>query len=326
MTIRLGSGSWQYEIVEGWLQFPPGWGRPDVAAVCTDSSDNVYLFCRGDHPVTVHDGSGKLLDSWGDGSFGPRAHGMFIAPGGEIFLVDEAANSVTTHAPDGTLLQSVGPVGTPSGTVLVDGRVTRTAGPFNGPTNVATSPAGDIYVSDGYRNARIHQFNGTGALVRSWGEPGSGPGQFNLPHSVRVASDGRVLVADRENDRLQVFDSSGGFIEEWTDVRRPQDIFIDANGQVYVAELSVTPGRLSRRYGRATTFVPGRVSIFSANGSLLARICKTDAYDMGYFAAPHSLWVDSTGTIYVAEVPKTSAVGRRYAVDHSLTVEKLCPV
>src|SRR5439155_15039166 len=99
--------------------------------------------------------------------------------------------------------------------------------PFNRPTNLAVAPSGDVYVSDGYGNCRVHRYAADGKLIGSWGEPGSGPGQFILPHSVWVAADGRVLVADRENDRIQVFSPSGEYLTEWGALR-PTDVCTDA--------------------------------------------------------------------------------------------------
>jgi DNA-binding beta-propeller fold protein YncE len=82
--------------------------------------------------------------------------------------------------------------------------ITRPGGPFNRPTNIAVGPRGDLYISDGYGNCRVHRFSTTGELKQSWGVPGIGPGQFHLPHGIATAADGRVFVCDRENDRIQI--------------------------------------------------------------------------------------------------------------------------
>ena len=122
-------------------------------------------------------------------------------------------------SPEGRLLLTLGVSGRPSdtGATSPDYRTVQRGGPpFNYPTNVALSPEGDIYVSDGYGNARIHRFSPDGRLLHSWGQPGAGPGQFNVPHGIAIDRQGIVLVADRENSRIQRFTPDGEFIDEWT--------------------------------------------------------------------------------------------------------------
>jgi DNA-binding beta-propeller fold protein YncE len=167
-------------------------------------------------------------------------------------------------------------------------RIVRGGPPFNRPTGVSISPNDEIYVSDGYGNARIHKFNADGKLLLSWGEPGGDAGQFQLPHSVRVDKRGWVWVADRENHRIQIFDANGKFLKEWTNLLRPTDIFIDNHDTVYVSELS------------------NRVSIFAMDGKLLARWGNTGiTKEEALFIAPHAIAVDSHGGVYVGQVSMT---------------------
>jgi DNA-binding beta-propeller fold protein YncE len=324
--MRVGSGSLQYELVGNWEQLPEGWSHPDVAAVCTDSSDNVYLYCRGDHPVMVYDRDGRFIGSWGEGRFSYRTHGMFMTRPDQLLLVDDGGNSVTRHAADGSLLQTFGPAGVPTDTGFSDNKVTRAAGPYNRPTNAAQASSGDVYVSDGYRNARVHRFTDSGELLQSWGQPGTGPGEFLIPHSIWVHDDGRVFVADRENDRLQIFNPEGEYLTEWTDVRRPQDIFIDSEGLVYIAELSYPRGSMSKRYGIAEHHVPGRISIFDPEGGLILRWEDEEPGKPGYFFAPHGIWVDSEGSIYLAEVVDTIAKSQGLHLPHVPTIQKFARV
>jgi DNA-binding beta-propeller fold protein YncE len=155
--------------------------------------------------------------------------------------------------------------------------------PFNLPTDVASDKDGDIYVSDGYGNNRVHRFSPEGTHLFSWGEPGDGPGQFNLPHGIWVR-DRKVYVADRQNHRIQIFTQDGEFIEEWGDFKQPCDLYIDDSGLVYVPELQ------------------GRVSILNIEGEVLARIGGERSHSIGKFYAPHSTWIDSERSLYVGEV------------------------
>ena len=114
--------------------------------------------------------------------------------------------------------------------------ITQVGPPFNLPTNLALAPDGVMYVSDGYGNARVHKFSPEGEHLLSWGKPGSGPGEFNLPHGIKVDATGNVYVADRENSRIQIFSSEGEFQSEWTDVARPTELFLDTAGNVFRSE------------------------------------------------------------------------------------------
>ncbi|MBI3053014.1 MAG: hypothetical protein HYY77_03010 [Betaproteobacteria bacterium] len=220
----------KYSVVEGWEQLPKGYVHRDVAGVAVDGEDRVYLICRGDHPVIIYDQKGNFKRSWGEGEFSYRTHGIYVAPNGSIFCTDDGQHTVRQFTPEGKLLMTLGVLNTPSDTGY-DGKNTasikRGAGPFNRPTNVAIGPKGDIYITDGYGNARVHKFTPTGQLQRSWGEPGRGPGQFHLPHGIAVNAEGRVFVCDRESDRIQIFSPDGEYLSEWTDTQRPTHLCFD---------------------------------------------------------------------------------------------------
>lgn len=328
VAVRFGSGALAFELVEGWERLPSSWEHPDVAGVCTDSSGNVLLYCRGDHPVLIYDKDGNFLDSWGDGMFTYRTHGMHMAGGNELYLVDDGGNSVGRYTVGGKLLQQIGPKGEPADTGY-DGRdvlsITHSEGPYNHPTNLAVAPSGDLYVSDGYGNARVHRFTHDGQLAQSWGDPGGQPGQFHVPHGVWVHDDGRVWVADRENDRIQIFGPTGEFLDEWLDVQRPQDLFI-RDGLVYVGELVYRKGSTSLRRGPITEEEPARLSIFDLEGNLLLRWSDPDPTKAGYFIAPHGIWVDADGSVYVAEVTWTIGVRPGLAPTDAHTFQKFARV
>jgi hypothetical protein len=316
----------RYEAVVGWEQLPAGYTHPDVAAVAVDSKDRVFLFCRSDHPVMIYERDGRFVGSWGEGVFTMRTHGITIGPDDSVYCTDDAGHSVRKFAPEGKLLLTLGDnAGTPSDSGY-DGSniatITRGAPPFNRPTNLAVAPNGDLYVSDGYGNARVHRFSATGKLLASWGEPGTGPGQFMLPHGIAVDATGNVLVCDRESDRIQIFTAEGRFLREITDVQRPTQIVL-ARGRMYVSELGWRAGQRSFRNGPIAQDMPARVSVLDGNGAVIARLGGPDPCAPGSFCAPHGLAVDSNGDLYVAEVVWTIAGKAGLVPPDCHTVQKL---
>ena len=315
----------RYSVVEGWEQLPRGYAHRDVAGVAVDGENRVYLMCRGDHPVMVYDRKGRFLRSWGEGDFTYRTHGIYVAPNGTLFCTDDGNHTVRQFTPEGRLLMTLGTLNTPSDSGY-DGKnmmtITRGAGPFNRPTNIAVGPKGDLYVSDGYGNCRVHQFSPTGQLRRSWGSPGRGPGQFYLPHGIACAADGRVFVCDRESDRIQIFSPDGEYLSAWTDTQRPTHLVFDAQGRVYVTELAWHPGDESKSLGPIKKFRQARMSVFDKDGRVLARWGTPEVTAPGSFAAPHGLALDSRGDLYVSEVTWTFAVSRGRAPADCHTFQK----
>lgn len=298
--MQYGSGRHTYELADWHAQFPGDWQPIEVNAVLTDSGGRLYAFNTGEYPVTVFDRSGALVAIWGKDSF-THNHGCCIAPDGSMYVADDGNHTVTRFGPDGTVLMvlgekdhpsdtgytTVGPDGKPFADFLESIATTRRSGPpFNAPTDVALSPKGQIYVADGYGNARVHKFSPGGRLLASWGEPGKGPGQFVVPHGIAVDQEGRVLVADRHNNRIQIFDDSGRYLTEWGDLMFPTSIFIDPEQTVYVSEL-LRPG----------------ISIFDVDGRLLARWGNEGRTEEDpLFVTLHDITVDREGSIYVCEV------------------------
>jgi DNA-binding beta-propeller fold protein YncE len=315
----------RYDVVENWEQLPKGFVHKDVAGVAVDGEDRVFLICRGEHPIMAYDQKGLFLRAWGEGLFTYRTHGITVASDGTVWCTDDGNHTVRRFTPEGKLLLTLGTPNTPSDTGY-DGKdtktVTRPGGPFNRPTNIAVGPKGDLYVSDGYGNCRVHRFSATGELKRSWGVPGQGPGEFLLPHGLAVAGDGRVFVCDRENDRIQIFDPDGQYLAEWTDTRRPTHIVFDAQGRAYVSELWWQPGQTSGRYGPAGDTRSGRVSVYDKDGRVLARWGGADPAAAGSFAAPHGIAVDSRRDVYVSEVTWTFAGSRGHVPETCHTFQK----
>ena len=300
----VGSGNHRYEPIPGWEQLPSGWSFYEAVGVACDSRDRVYVFNRGEHPMIVFDSDGQFLNAWGEGQFA-RPHGIWISEDDTLYLSDDMDHTVKMYSTDGELLWQMGTSGQSSDTGIdgMDYRsIQQPGGPFNMPTNVSIAADGSLFVSDGYGNCRIHKFTPTGELLMSWGEPGDGPGQFNLPHGIFVDKNDRVLVADRENDRIQIFSTEGEFITQWRDIVRPCNIFVDDNKSVFVTEVGKRAGMFPWQE-REPDPIGGRVSIFDGDGNLLSRWGGgLNPGTPGDFYAPHDIWVDSHGSIYVGEV------------------------
>jgi DNA-binding beta-propeller fold protein YncE len=314
------------EPVEGWEQLPAGLSHRDVAGVAVDANDRVYLATRARSCIFVYERDGTFVRTWGEGMFTDRLHGITVHPDGTLFVIDDAGHSVRHFTAVGKELAPIGPVGKPSDTGY-DGSnlttVTRSAGPYNRPTNIAVAPNGDLYVSDGYGNARVHHFSPDGELVRSWGEPGTGPGQFMISHGICVLTDGRVLVADRENDRIQVFSPKGAFLAEWTDVQRPTHLVLGRDGLLYVAELWWRKGLKTPKGKEITAERYGKISVLDTNGRAVARFGGGPPNTPGNFSAPHGIAVDSRGSVYAAEVTWTIGVSPGLVDPIAPTLQKL---
>ena len=275
----VGTGDYQYELIENWAKLPEGQTFGNTSAVATDSQDRVYVFQRKDPPIMVFDPDGNYLSCWGIGAFA-NPHGIFIEDD-IVYLTDREDSVCLIYTLDGKPLQVLGHRGEHSdtGCETPGAVVPRSAGPFNYPTEMVPSPSGDLYVSDGYRNARIHRFTRAGQLIKSWGEPGKeGPNQFHLPHSLVIDAEGTIYLCDRENNRIQVFSADGEFQAMWSDMRRPLDISIGRDGLFYISEGGVNG-------------MSSRISLMDKQGNVVARWDSLSA---------HGSWVDSRGDIYLA--------------------------
>ena len=188
--------------------------------------------------------------------------------------------------------------------------IKRSSGPFNRPAKAMPGPSGDIYVADGYGNARIHRFSSDGSLLHSWGDPGRGPSEFMCPHGMWIHTDGRIFVCDRDNDRVQVFAPDGVLMTIWPDVVQPSDIRVDDRGYVYIGMEHMASGKERMSGGTFTSNRPSKLSIRDLDGVELAT-WGDDAYAPGSFMSAHSLCLDSQGDLYVAETPATD-MGDRY--------------
>jgi sugar lactone lactonase YvrE len=221
-------------------------------------------------------------------------HGMHVDTEGNVWLTDPRGKEGKGHqvfkfSPDGKLLLSLGKAG-----VTGEGPDT-----FNQPSDVAVAPNGDIFVADGHdedSNARIVKFAKDGKFIKAWGKRGKGPGQFDCPHGLAFDSKGRLFVADRSNNRIQIFDREGKFLEEWKQFSRPSGIYIDKNDVLYVAD-SESNSKLNPGYQRG-------IRVGSAkDGKLTAFIPDPEPDpEKVVTSASEGVAADAQGNIYGAEV------------------------
>jgi len=242
------------------------------SGVAVNSKGDVYLFHRGKQPIICLDAHGEFLRSWGDDAIG-TAHGLRIDGDDNVWVTDIGNHQVLKFSPAGKLLLALGKAGSAG-----DG-----IDEFDKPTDVAFGSQGEIYVSDGYGNNRIVKLTPNGGYLTQWGEAGNGPGQFNLPHTIVVDQKGRVVVGDRENDRVQVFESSGKLVAVWPGFA-PFGLAYDRRGHLFVAD------------GRAN-----KVLQLNNQGKVV-RSWGEEGNKPGQFQLPHMLAVDAGGNLYVGEI------------------------
>ena len=270
---------YDYELVQSWGTLPDGMTFGTVSSVAADSQNRVYVYQRKDPPIVVLDSDGNYLNSWGISAFN-LPHGFCIVDD-VIYLTDREDSVCLKYTLDGKPLMVLGDRGVHSDTGCEEPGelVPRAAGPFNYPSEMYPSPSGDLYVSDGYRNSRVHRFSAEGRYITSWGTPGKGgPGEFHLPHSLLIDEEGLVYVCDRENNRIQVFTPEGEFITMWTDMTRPNDISQSVDGDFYIAE-STFEGSTPR------------ITVRDKEGEILSSWESRQA---------HGLWVDKQDSVYLA--------------------------
>jgi len=266
-----------YKVVKDWAQLPTGWNFGECSGVAVDRNDNVWVFNRGKHPVIQFDKNGNMLQAWGEGTV-VSSHGIRVDPDGNVWGIDVKGHVVIKYNPAGRVLMILGNrQGQPGKNDSKDA--------FNEPTNITFEPGGNFYVSDGYVNQRVIKFNKDGEYVTHWGEKGTGDGQFNLVHDIVRDSRGRLYVADRTNQRIQIFDAGGKFLGKWTGIGSPWGLdYVARENAIYMCD-----------------GVNNRVVKLNLDGEILG-VMGSYGKVPGKFDFAHSIGVDSTGAIYVAEI------------------------
>jgi DNA-binding beta-propeller fold protein YncE len=260
-----------YRLDPSFPQLPKEIKLAEVSGVTINSAGEIFIFHRGERPIIAMDKSGKLLRTFGEGT--KSAHGLRCDSADNIWATDVVNHTVTQFAPDGKVLLTLGEKG-------VEGEDEKH---FNKPTDIAFAPNGDFFVSDGYGNSRVVKFDKNGKFLLAWGKKGTGEGEFNTPHAVRLDSKGNLFVGDRENDRVQVFDQNGKFIRSFGGFA-PFGLFITPDDTLFVAD------------GRAH-----HVMKMNLEGKISETIGKLGP-EPGHFFLPHGITVDKDGAIYVTEI------------------------
>ena len=263
-----------YKVAPDFFQLPPNWVEGEAAGVAVDSKGHVFLFQRTRPMLSEFDAEGHYLRSLGEGLF-DHPHSLRIDADDNLWTTDDSNNTVLKLSPAGKVLLVLGrrnPFGGEAGWL------------FNKPADVAWSKNGDIFVADGYGNSRVVKFDRNGNYLKSWGNFGSGPGEFKLPHTIVIDKHDRVYVGDRENARIQIFDTEGRFLKQWTGTGYPYGLLVAPDQHIWMVDGGFD-----------------RVVEFDQDGKVLGAI-GSPGHQPGQFAWGHYLALASDRTLFVADV------------------------
>ncbi|MDO4973407.1 MAG: hypothetical protein Q4E38_04265 [Eubacteriales bacterium] len=284
----LCSGPFRFRCSWDWAKLPPALDRASFSGLAWSGEGRLYAATNApDCPVAVFAADGSFLKKLGDRHLTGAVHGVCLSGDGTLWLSSQDRHIVLRYDKDGRLLGALGSCGLPSDSGINDDcapsrwryqTIRRLAGPFHAPTGLAAGPDGELFVADGYGNAAVHRFDSGGALLRTWGGMGKEPGRFTIPHDLCVDGRGRVLVADCEADRVQVFRSDGELLAVIGGLLYPLAVAADAQF-LYVAERE------------------GRITILDYDLTVLAQL----GFYASHFAA-HSLAVDTHGNLYFSSL------------------------
>jgi len=262
-----------YRVQPDFFELPGGVNFGEASAIALNSQGRIFLFQRVKPMLCEFDQQGKFLRSLGEGLF-DHPHGLRIDPDDNIWTTDDGSHLVLKLNPAGRVLMVLGRKDWGAEATWL----------FNKPADVAFAKNGDIYIADGYGNSRVMKFDRSGNLIKSWGKFGGAPGEFDLPHSVVLDNQGRLYVADRENQRIQIFDSDGKFLKEWTGIGYPYGLFITPDQHIWMSDGGYD-----------------RIIELDQNGKILGAI-GAPGHAPGQLAWPHYLAIGPDRKLYVADV------------------------
>ena len=286
-----------YRVDAAWPKGKSAFLWKAMPGIAVDEKGLIWTLNRGEMPVQVYTPEGKLVEQWGRNYFG-SPHQIRFGHEGHVWIADSHANAVYKFTRDGEKLLTIGIPGEPGD----DNRHLKM------PTDMVEAPSGEIFISDGYRNNRVVVCNSKGKFIRTWGELGTNPGQFSLPHSIARDSKGRIYVADRNNSRVQVFSEQGKFLAQWTNLCQPWTIRISAKDEVYVCGASPSQWRKDD----VQLGIPPKDQIvikFDTTGRVLAWWSFPQGPDEadsgvkpGELSWVHGLAVDAKGNLYLGDI------------------------
>lgn len=287
-----------YDVDPAWPQKPDSvqWGH--VPGVWVDKDQNILVFTRGTPPVQVYTPSGQLLRSWGQ-DFIKTAHYLKTDAEGNVWVVDVGQHVVFKCSAEGKLLKTLGTLNEPG----CDERH------FNKPTDIAISPAGDLFITDGYGNARVVHFDKNGKFIKAWGSLGSGPGQFSLVHAIVMDSKGRLYVADRNNGRIHVYSQAGELLDCWSNLMVPWGLWVTPQDEIWACGSSPTTWTTHPDYPTAPLGCPPKDQVvmrFTSSGKLLQLWTFPKAADgkekPGELNWLHGIAFDAQGNLYASDI------------------------
>ena len=262
-----------FQVVQGWAQA----GHPQVKSrgIDADAKGRLYIAGDAEHPIIMMSPEGKYLGDWGKDVL-VTPHGVRVQ-GDTVWVTDLDLQMALQFTLKGKLIRSFGE----------KGKAGDAPNQFNRPTDFAFGPDGAVYISDGYKNTRVVCYAPDGTIGKIWGEKGTGPGQFDLVHAIAIDKTGRVYVADRNNNRIQIFDLDGNYQTEWTHLGRPYGFYICGKGMIFICGLVPENGKF-------------RVLRVNPDGKVLDEFGETGA-GPGQFKMAHSIHVAKAGGVYVAD-------------------------
>lgn len=288
----------EYELVEEWPQLPAGYALSQPTGIGIDTSEHIFVFHRTGRQWTepfpdslisqntileLDNETGKILNSWGADYF-IMPHGLTVDEANNVWVTDVGLHQIFKFSHEGHLLLKFGVAKIPGNDSLH----------FYLPTDVAVADDGSFYVSDGYGNSRVVKFSASGKYLLEWGKHGDKPGEFDIPHGITLDSKGNVYVADRQNNRIQMFDSNGAFLKELKNneqVVQLPSVTIDNNQNLFAIDYdfqdTVIHGSTIFRYDSAG-------NIADRFGGL-GTIKRTTSWY-------HDISVDKNGSIYVGDI------------------------